>query len=88
MLRFQFERQNLSPALKVFDEVGTLRILSISRPTMLSDTADFVYLIHNVWNIFNVNVLKNDIQLKDKLSKELEYNDSRFSFLSRVVDVL
>ena len=85
-----FERQNVSYALKVFDEstVGALRIFSISRPTMLSNTADFVNLILNVWKKFNVKVLKKDILLKDEFSKEFENNDSRFAFLSRVVDWL
>ena len=85
-----FERQNVNLALKVFDEstVGALRIFPISHPTIESNTADFVNLVLNIWKIFNFNVPKKDVRLKDEFSKILEFNDSRFPFLSRVVDWL
>ena len=85
-----FERQNVNLALKIFDEstVGALTVFANSRSTIKSNTAEFVSLILNIWKIFNVNVPNKDIRLNDEFSKQLGYNDFRFSFLSKAVDWL
>ena len=67
---------------------SALRIFPISHPTIVSNTADFLNLVLNIWKIFNMNVPKKDIRLKGEFSKILEFNDSLFPFLSRVVDWL
>ena len=85
-----FERQNVNLALKIFDEstVGALTVFANSRSTIKSNTAEFISLILNIWKIFNVNVPNKDIRLNDEFSKQLGYNDFRFSFISKAVDWL
>ena len=85
-----FERQNVNLALKIFNEstVGALTLLAKSRSTIISNTTEFVDLILKIWKIFNVNVPNTDVRLKDEYSKELEFSDPRFTFLSNVVDWL
>ena len=85
-----FERQNVNLALKIFDEstVGALTVFANSRSTIKSNTAEFISHILNIWKIFNVNVPNKDIRLNDEFSKQLGYNDFRFSFISKAVDWL
>ena len=85
-----FERQNVSLALRVFDE-STAAALNVNHQSRYqlstnSQTADFITIMCNVWKIFNINTPNKGILLKDKFSIPLTNNDTRFSFLQRVVD--
>ena len=53
-----------------------------------SQTADFISIICKVWKIFNINTPNKGLLLKDEFSNPLSYNDTRFSFLKRVIDWL
>ena len=59
-----------------------------ARDVFKTQTEDFIRLICSVWKIFNVNTLTKGICLRDNLSFPLTYNDSSFTFLSRIVDWL
>ncbi|KAI6658772.1 hypothetical protein LOD99_15097 [Oopsacas minuta] len=84
------ERQNVSLALRIFDE-STAAALNVSyqsryQASTNSQTADFITIICNVWKIFNINTPNKGILHKDEFSVPLTYNDTRFMFLQRVVD--
>ncbi|KAI6651128.1 Transposable element P transposase [Oopsacas minuta] len=84
------ERQNVSLALRIFDE-STAAALNVSYQSRYhtstnSQTADFITIICNVWKIFNINTPNKGILHKDEFSVPLTYNDTRFMFLQRVVD--
>ena len=86
-----FERQNVNLALKFSMNllyIGPLTLLAKSRSTIISSTAKFVDLILKILKIFNVNVPNKYIRLIDEYSKDLEFTDPRFTFLSKVVDWL
>ncbi|KAI6654495.1 hypothetical protein LOD99_891 [Oopsacas minuta] len=84
------ERQNVSLALRIFDE-STPAALNVSYQSRYhtstnSQTADIIPIICNVWKIFNINTPNKGILHKDEFSVPLTYNDTRFMFLQRVVD--
>ena len=85
-----FERQNVSLALRVFDE-STAAALNVNHQSRYqlstnSQTADFITIMCNVWKLFNINAPNKGILLNGKFSIPLTNNDTRFSFLQRVVD--
>ena len=77
-------------ALRIFDKqtVAAIQIQNSTRDVFKTQTEDFILLICSVWKIFNVNTPTKGIRLRDNLSLPLTYNDSRFTFLSRIVDWL
>ncbi|KAI6655342.1 Transposable element P transposase [Oopsacas minuta] len=84
------ERQNVSLALRIFDE-STAAALNVSYQSRYhtstnSQTTDFIAIICNVWKLFNINTPNKGILHKDEFSVPLTYNDIRFMFLQRVVD--
>ena len=84
------ERQTVHLALRIFDEqtAAAIQIQNSTRYVFTTQTEDFIRLICSVWKIFNVNTPTRGIRLRDNLSLRLTYNDSRFAFLSQIVDWL
>ena len=87
-----FERQNVTLALRIFDDptAAALNVKHLSKYQLCttSQTADFISIICKVWKIFNINTPNKGLLLKDEFSNPLSYNDTRFSFLKRVIDWL
>ena len=84
------ERQTVHLTLRIFDEqtAAAIQIQNSTRYVFKTQTEDFIRLICSVWKIFNVNTPTRGIRLRDNLSLRLTYNDSRFTFLSQIVDWL
>ena len=76
--------------MRIFDEqtAAAIQIHNSTRDVFKTQTEDFIRLICSVWKIFNVNTPTKGIRFRDNLSLPLTYNDSRFTFLSRIVDWL
>ena len=51
-------------------------------------TSEFISLITGIWKIFNVGTPNKGVRLNDTDSQPLRNNDTRFIFLSRVVEWL
>ena len=81
------ESQRVHLALRIFDKQTTaaIQIQNSTRDVFTTQTEDFIRLIFSVWKILNVNAPTKGIPLRDNLSLSLTYNDSMFTFLSRIV---
>ena len=85
------ERQTVHLALGIFEEqtAAAMQIQNFTRDVFKTQTEDFIRLICSVLEIFNVNTpTHKGIRPRDNLSLPLTYNDSIFTFLSRIVDWL
>ena len=86
------ERQNVSLALRIFDNSTSsalkVQILTPSLHNTYCQTAEFIDIICDIWKIFNVNTPYKGIRLNEPQSNPLVLSDPRFAFLSRVVDWL
>ena len=84
------ERQNVNFSLRVFDDSthSALQVHYLTFPSHHSyhHTAEIIRVICDIWKMFNVNTPSKAIRLNDQLCRPFVQNDSRFSYLSRVVD--
>ena len=85
------ERQNFNLALRIFYDstVSVLRFQGFSpnRETH-THTAEFLTIICSIWKMCDINTPHKGTRLNDELSNQFIYKDSRFVYLSRVVDWL
>ena len=82
------ERQNVKLALKVFHESTAAGLSSFNHENKTGEnchTVEFINLINQIWNIFNVNWVGKDIRFNNPLLAPLHLNDQRLSFLDNVV---
>ena len=83
------ERQNVGLALRIFnDSTAAALQLKRSKRDLSLQTSEFISLITRIWKIFNVGTPNKGYRLNDTDSLPLRNNDTRFIFLSRVVEWL
>ena len=82
------ERQNVNLALKRFRDStynGLLTFKIEKEIVEKNQTVALLKLISNIWDVFNVNWVGKDIRFKNDYSAPLGQNDSRLSFIRKVV---
>ena len=85
------ERQNVKLALKVFHESTAAGLSSFNHENKTGEnchTVEFINLINQIWNIFNVNWVGKDIRFNNPLLAPLHLNDQKLSLLDNVVKLL
>ena len=83
------ERQNVGLALRIFNDSTSAALqLKRSKKELSVQTSEFISLITRIWKIFNVGTPNKGVRLNDTDSQPLRNNDTRFIFLSRVVEWL
>ena len=82
------ERQNVNFAIKIFHDStynGLLTFKIEKEIVEKNHTIAFLKLISNIWDVFNVNWVGKDMRFKNDYSAPLCQNDSRLSFIRKVV---
>ena len=87
----RLERQNVNLALRIFHQSTYCGLTAFKIEKGIENdnqTVEFLKVIRNIWDVFNVNWVGKDVRFNNEHSAPLSPNDSRLTFIQEVVDWL